>query len=330
MRLYCAPRACPNGRTNRPNSLIDKENPLSMQTFQELIFALQQFWAERGCLIAQPYDMQMGAGTFHPSTFLRAIGPEPWSAAYVQPCRRPTDGRYGDNPFRLQHYYQYQVVIKPSPDDFQERYLDSLRAIGIDPTVHDIRFVEDNWESPTLGAWGLGWEVWLNGMEITQFTYFQQVGGLECRPVTGELTYGLERLAMYLQDVASIFDITWTEGPLGRISYRDVYHQNEVEQSRYNFEEADMKALFTTFDQAESESRRLIDCGLPLPAYEQMLTASHTFNLLDARQAISVSERQRFILRVRTMARAIAEAYYARRQTLGFPMLATSDKQADS
>ena len=281
-------------------------------------------------MIAQPYDMQMGAGTFHPSTFLRAIGPEPWSAAYVQPCQRPTDGRYGDNPFRLQHYYQYQVVIKPSPDDFQERYLDSLRAIGIDPTVHDIRFVEDNWESPTLGAWGLGWEVWLNGMEITQFTYFQQVGGLECRPVTGELTYGLERLAMYLQDVASIFDITWTEGPLGRISYRDVYHQNEVEQSRYNFEEADMKALFTAFDQAESESRRLIDCGLPLPAYEQMLTASHTFNLLDARQAISVSERQRFILRVRTMARAIAEAYYASRQTLGFPMLATSGKQADS
>ena len=330
MRLYCAPRACPNGRTNRPNSLIDKENPLSMQTFQELIFALQQFWAERGCLIAQPYDMQMGAGTFHPSTFLRAIGPEPWSAAYVQPCRRPTDGRYGDNPFRLQHYYQYQVVIKPSPDDFQECYLDSLRAIGIDPTVHDIRFVEDNWESPTLGAWGLGWEVWLNGMEITQFTYFQQVGGLECRPVTGELTYGLERLAMYLQDVASIFDITWTEGPLGRISYRDVYHQNEVEQSRYNFEEADMKALFTAFEQAESESRRLIDCGLPLPAYEQMLTASHTFNLLDARQAISVSERQRFILRVRTMARAIAEAYYASRQALGFPMLATSGKQADS
>ena len=330
MRLYCAPRARPNGRINRPNSLIDKENPLSMQTFQELIFALQQFWAERGCLIAQPYDMQMGAGTFHPSTFLRAIGPEPWSAAYVQPCRRPTDGRYGDNPFRLQHYYQYQVVIKPSPDDFQERYLDSLRAIGIDPTVHDIRFVEDNWESPTLGAWGLGWEVWLNGMEITQFTYFQQVGGLECKPVTGELTYGLERLAMYLQDVASIFDITWTEGPLGRISYRDVFHQNEVEQSRYNFEEADMKALFTTFDQAESESRRLIDCGLPLPAYEQMLTASHTFNLLDARQAISVSERQRFILRVRTMARAIAEAYYASRQTLGFPMLARSGKQADS
>ncbi|TDJ33768.1 MAG: glycine--tRNA ligase subunit alpha [Gammaproteobacteria bacterium] len=301
-----------------------------MQTFQELILALQQFWAKRGCVIAQPYDMEMGAATFHPATFLRAIGPEPWRCAYVQPCRRPTDGRYGDNPFRLQHYYQYQVVLKPSPEDFQELYLDSLRAIGIDLTVHDIRFVEDDWESPTLGAWGLGWEVWLNGMEITQFTYLQQVGGLECKPVTGELTYGLERLAMYLQDVASIFDITWTDGPLGRISYRDVYHQNEVEQSRYNFEEADIKALFSAFDQAESESRRLIECGLPLPAYEQMLTASHTFNLLDARRAISVSERQRFILRVRTIASAIAEAYRATRETLGFPMLASSSRQADS
>jgi len=216
-------------------SSMDKENQPAMQTFQDLILALQQFWAERGCVIVQPYDMPMGAGTFHPATFLRAIGPEPWGAAYVQPCRRPTDGRYGDNPFRLQHYYQYQVVIKPSPLEIQEMYLDSLRAIGIDPAVHDIRFVEDNWESPSLGAWGLGWEVWLNGMEITQFTYFQQVGGLECRPVTGEITYGLERLAMYLQDVESIFDITWTDGPLGRISYRDVYHQNEVEQSRYVF-----------------------------------------------------------------------------------------------
>jgi len=300
-----------------------------MQTFQELILALQQFWAERGCVIAQPYDMPMGAGTFHPSTFLRAIGPEPWSAAYVQPCRRPTDGRYGDNPFRLQHYYQYQVLIKPSPDDFQEQYLDSLRTIGIDPTIHDIRFVEDNWESPTLGAWGLGWEVWLNGMEITQFTYFQQVGGLECKPVSGELTYGLERLAMYLQDVESIFDITWTDGPLGRVSYRDVYHQNEVEQSRYNFEEADIKALFGAFDHAEGENRRLIECGLPLPAYEQMLAASHTFNLLDARQAISVSERQRFILRVRTMARAIAEAYFASREALGFPMLGVAAGESD-
>jgi len=307
---------------------MDKENPAQMQTFQELILALQHFWAERGCVIAQPYDMPMGAGTFHPATFLRAIGPEPWGAAYVQPCRRPTDGRYGDNPFRLQHYYQYQVAIKPSPENIQEMYLDSLRAIGIDPTVHDIRFVEDNWESPTLGAWGLGWEVWLNGMEITQFTYFQQVGGLECRPVTGEITYGLERLAMYLQDVERIFDITWTDGPLGRITYGDVYHQNEVEQSRYNFEEADTGALFALFDQAEKDSLRLIEAALALPAYEQMLTASHTFNLLDARQAISVSERQRFILRVRTMARGIAEAYFASRETLGFPMVESVGKQA--
>jgi glycyl-tRNA synthetase alpha chain len=290
-------------------------------SFQDLILQLQQFWAERGCVIAQPYDMPMGAGTFHPATFLRAVGPEPWSAAYVQPSRRPTDGRYGDNPFRLQHYYQYQVVIKPSPDEIQEMYLDSLRAIGIDPTVHDIRFVEDNWESPTLGAWGLGWEVWLNGMEVTQFTYFQQVGGLECRPVTGEITYGLERLAMYLQNVESIFDIVWTDGPLGRITYRDVYHQNEVEQSRYNFELADVDALFTAFDHAEKVCGELIDENLALPAYEQMLTASHTFNLLDARQAISVSERQRFILRVRTMSRAIARTYYSSREALGFPML---------
>ena len=242
--------------------------------FQDLIFKLQQYWAERGCVIMQPYDKEMGAGTFHPATFLRAIGPEPWSAAYVQPSRRPTDGRYGDNPFRLQHYYQYQVVIKPSPDDIQDLYLDSLRAIGIDPKVHDIRFVEDNWESPTLGAWGLGWEVWLNGMEVTQFTYFQQVGGLECRPVTGEITYGLERLAMYLQNVESIFDIVWTDGPLGRISYGDVYRQNEVEQSRYNFEVADVDYLFSAFDHAEHECERLIDLNLALPAYEQMLAAS--------------------------------------------------------
>ncbi len=306
-----------------------KENPPVCRNFQELILTLQQFWAEQGCVIAQPYDMEMGAGTVHPATFLRAVGPEPWSAAYVQPCRRPTDGRYGDNPFRLQHYYQYQVVIKPSPEDIQQRYLRSLVAIGIDPLVHDIRFVEDNWESPTLGAWGLGWEVWLNGMEVTQFTYFQQVGGLECRPVTGEITYGLERLAMYLQNVESIFDITWTDGPLGRITYRDVYHQNEVEQSRYNFEHADIDALFGSFDRAEHECQRLIEAKLALPAYEQMLTASHTFNLLDARQAISVSERQRFILRVRKMSRAIAEAYFASREALGFPMLATvKPKQA--
>ncbi len=300
---------------------MKKDNPPALLTFQDLILALQQFWAERGCIIAQPYDMQMGAGTFHPATFLRAVGPEPWSAAYVQPCRRPTDGRYGDNPFRLQHYYQFQVVIKPSPEDIQDIYLESLRTIGIDPTVHDIRFVEDNWESPSLGAWGLGWEVWLNGMEITQFTYFQQLGGLECRPVTGEITYGLERLAMYLQDVESIFDIVWTDGPLGRISYRDVYHQNEVEQSRYNFELADIDSLFNAFDLAEHDCQRLIELKLALPAYEQMLVASHTFNLLDARQALSVSERQRFILRVRDMSKSVAAAYYASREALGFPMI---------
>lgn len=300
---------------------MKKDNPPALLTFQDLILALQQFWAERGCVIAQPYDMPMGAGTFHPATFLRAVGPEPWSAAYVQPCRRPTDGRYGDNPFRLQHYYQFQVVIKPSPEDFQDVYLESLCTIGIDPTVHDIRFVEDNWESPSLGAWGLGWEVWLNGMEITQFTYFQQLGGLECRPVTGEITYGLERLAMYLQDVENIFDIVWTDGPLGRISYRDVYHQNEVEQSRYNFELADIDSLFHAFDLAEHDCQRLIELKLALPAYEQMLVASHTFNLLDARQAMSVSERQRFILRVRDMSKSVAAAYYASREAMGFPML---------
>ncbi len=293
------------------------------RTFQDLILRLQEFWAAEGCVIQQPYDMEMGAGTFHPATFLRAIGPEPWSAAYVQPCRRPTDGRYGENPFRLQHYYQYQVVIKPSPLAIQEMYLRSLRALGIDSAVHDIRFVEDNWESPTLGAWGLGWEVWLNGMEITQFTYFQQVGGLECRPVTGEITYGLERIAMYLQQVESIFDIVWTDGPLGRITYRDVFHQNEVEQSRYNFEEANVDDLFAAFEQCEKENARLIELNLALPAYEQTLAASHAFNLLDARQAISVTERQRYILRVRDMARAVAEAYYQSRETLGFPMLQT-------
>ncbi len=291
-------------------------------TFQDLILQLQNYWAQQGCVIQQPYDMAMGAGTFHPATFLRAIGPEPWSSAYVQPSRRPTDGRYGDNPFRLQHYYQYQVVIKPSPLDIQALYLGSLEALGIDPKVHDIRFVEDNWESPTLGAWGLGWEVWLNGMEVTQFTYFQQVGGLECRPVTGEITYGLERIAMYLQDVTNLFDLVWADGPLGRVTYRDVFHQNEVEQSKYNFELADVDALFGAFDFAEQECERLIEAGVALPAYEQMLSASHTFNLLDARQAVSVTERQQFILRVRAMARAVAEAYFATRESLGFPMLA--------
>ncbi len=293
----------------------------SPATFQDLILALQAYWADRGCVLVQPYDMEMGAGTFHPATFLRSIGPEPWSAAYVQPCRRPTDGRYGDNPFRLQHYYQFQVVIKPSPLDIQDLYLDSLRALAIDPLVHDIRFVEDNWESPTLGAWGLGWEVWLNGMEITQFTYFQQVGGLDCRPVTGEITYGLERIAMVLQQVESIFDLVWTDGPLGRVTYGDVYHQNEVEQSGYNFEQADTDVLFGLFDSSETACRHLLDQNLALPAYERVLEASHAFNLLDARHAISVTERQRYILRVRAMARAVAEAYYASREALGFPMV---------
>jgi glycyl-tRNA synthetase alpha chain len=270
----------------------------------------------------QPFDMEMGAGTFHPATFLRSIGPEPWSAAYVQPSRRPTDGRYGENPNRAQHYYQFQVIIKPSPADFQDLYIGSLKALGIDPLVHDIRFVEDNWESPTLGAWGLGWEVWLNGMEISQFTYFQQVGGLECKPVSGEITYGLERLAMYLQGVENMYQLTWTDGPLGRVTYGDVYHQNEVEQSRYNFEQANVAELFKWFDVCEKECARLLEQNLPLPAYEQVLKASHTFNLLDARRAISVTERQRYILRVRTLARSVAQAYYNAREALGFPMLA--------
>jgi glycyl-tRNA synthetase alpha chain len=289
-------------------------------TFQGLILALQDYWSEQGCVVLQPYDMEMGAGTFHPATFLRAIGPEPWRAAYVQPSRRPTDGRYGENPNRLQHYYQFQVVLKPSPLEIQELYIGSLRALGIDPLVHDIRFVEDNWESPTLGAWGLGWEVWLNGMEVTQFTYFQQVGGLECRPVTGEMTYGLERIAMYLQGVESVYDLTWTDGPQGRVRYGDVYHQNEVEQSHYNFEEANVERLFEAFDTCESESQRLVEAGLPLPAYEQALRASHNFNLLDARQAISVTERQRYILRVRALSRAVAEAFYHAREAAGFPL----------
>ncbi len=292
-----------------------------VSTFQGLIFALQRYWAEQGCLILQPYDMEMGAGTFHTATFLRSIGPEPWNAAYVQPSRRPTDGRYGENPNRLQHYYQFQVVMKPSPKDIQELYLGSLRLLGIDPLVHDIRFVEDNWESPTLGAWGLGWEVWLNGMEVTQFTYFQQVGGLDCRPVTGEITYGLERIAMYLQGVESVYDLVWTRGPQGTVTYGDVFHQNEVEQSAYNFEHADVDFLFGLFDHCEKASQQLIERNLPLPAYERVLEASHAFNLLDARHAISVTERQRYILRVRALARAVAQAYHDARERLGFPML---------
>ena len=309
----------------RASMTVNNNVPDSPRTFQGLIMALQQYWGAHGCALLQPFDMEVGAGTFHPATFLRAIGPEPWRAAYVQPSRRPTDGRYGENPNRLQHYYQFQVVLKPSPDNIQELYLGSLRELGIDTLVHDIRFVEDNWESPTLGAWGLGWEVWLNGMEVTQFTYFQQVGGLECKPVTGEITYGLERIAMYLQEVDSVFDLVWTESPDGPISYRDVFHQNEVEMSAYNFEHADVDAMFGWFDTCERESNRLIEAGLPLPAYEMALKASHAFNLLDARSAISVTERQRYILRVRTLSRQVAEAYYASREALGFPMLAAGD-----
>ncbi len=297
---------------------------VDITTFQGMILALQQYWAAQGCVLLQPYDMEVGAGTFHSATFLRAIGPEPWNTAYVQPSRRPTDGRYGENPNRLQHYYQFQVILKPSPLNIQDLYLGSLKMLGIDPLVHDIRFVEDNWESPTLGAWGLGWEVWLNGMEVTQFTYFQQVGGLECRPISGEITYGLERIAMYLQGVDSVYDLIWTRGPNGVVTYGDVFHQNEVEQSAYNFEHADVEYLFGYFDQCEKQSHKLIEAGLPLPAYEQVMKASHTFNLLDARHAISVTERQRFILRVRTLARAVAQAYYDRREALGFPMLAST------
>jgi len=268
----------------------------------------------------QPLDLEVGAGTFHPATFLRAIGPESWNTAYVQPCRRPNDGRYGENPNRLQHYYQFQVILKPSPKEIQALYLESLESLGIDMSVHDIRFVEDNWESPTLGAWGLGWEVWLNGMEVTQFTYFQQVGGLECHPVSGEITYGIERIAMYLQGVDSIYDIVWTDGPNGKVSYGDVFKQNEVEMSAFNFEHADTDLLFRYFDECETLCNTLLAKQLALPAYEQVLKASHYFNLLDARNAISVTERQRFILRVRSLARAVAEGYFASRKALGFPL----------
>jgi glycyl-tRNA synthetase alpha chain len=285
--------------------------------FQDVMLCLQQFWGARGCVLLQPYDMEVGAGTFHTATFLRAIGPEPWNAAYVQPSRRPKDGRYGENPNRLQHYYQYQVVLKPSPDDIQDVYLASLSALGIDASQHDIRFVEDDWESPTLGAWGLGWEVWLDGMEVTQFTYFQEVGGLACKPVLGEITYGLERLAMYLQGVENVFDLVWTPG----VTYGDVFLQNEIEQSKYNFEESDAGWLLGLFNDFEREANRLMRADLALPAYEMVMKCSHTFNLVDARGAISVTERAAYIARVRALARAVAQAYFASRERLGFPML---------
>lgn len=302
-------------------------NKYDIRTFQGLIFALQDYWSKQGCVISQPFDMEVGAGTSHPMTFLRAIGPEPHRCAYVQPSRRPTDGRYGENPNRLQHYYQFQVVLKPSPENIQELYLESLKELGFDPSVHDIRFVEDNWENPTLGAWGLGWEIWLNGMEVSQFTYFQQVGGLECFPVTGEITYGLERLAMYIQGVESVYDLVWTKGPQGIVTYGDIFHQNEVEQSTYNFEYADTEFLFKMFDQNEKECQFLLGLEepLPLPAYERILKAAHSFNLLDARHAISVTERQRYILRIRALSKSVAEAYYAARERLGFPMCKTQD-----
>jgi glycyl-tRNA synthetase alpha chain len=282
---------------------------MSTLSFQDVILRLSRFWADYGCVLVQPYDMEVGAGTFHPATTLRSLGPDTWNTAYVQPSRRPTDGRYGDNPNRLQHYYQYQVILKPSPDDIQDVYLDSLRAIGIVPEEHDVRFVEDDWESPTLGAWGLGWEVWLDGMEVTQFTYFQQVGGFECDPVPGEITYGLERLAMYIQGVNSVFDLVWVEGPGGAVTYRDVFHQNEVEYSGYNFEVADTDMLYRFFEMYERECQRTLQAGLVLPAYDYVLKASHAFNLLDARGAIAVTERTTFIGRVRALARACCEAY---------------------
>ena len=307
-----------------------------MLTFQQIILKLQSYWDAQGCALLQPYDMEVGAGTSHTATFLRSLGPEPWKAAYVQPSRRPKDGRYGNNPNRLQHYYQYQVVLKPAPADILELYLGSLEALGFDLRANDVRFVEDDWENPTLGAWGLGWEVWLNGMEVTQFTYFQQVGGIDCRPITGEITYGLERLAMYLQGVDNVYDLVWTEiapapsnapgggsapgAPGGRLYYRDVYHQNEVEQSTYNFEHSDVGFLLGAFAAHEGQAKHLMEQQLALPAYEQVLKAAHTFNLLDARGAISVTERAAYIGRIRNLARSVAQSYLDSRARLGFPM----------
>ncbi|QHG92200.1 glycine--tRNA ligase subunit alpha [Coxiella endosymbiont of Amblyomma sculptum] len=301
----------------------------SRQTsFQKTILVLHEYWDQQGCILLQPLDIEIGAGTFHPATFLRAIGPEPWRAAYIQPSRRPTDGRYGNNPNRIQHYYQYQVVLKPPPNNIQELYLNSLEALGVDLLIHDVRFVEDDWDAPTLGAWGVGWEVWQDGMEITQFTYFQQVGGLPCNPVTGEITYGLERLVTFLQGTDSVFDLVWTEGSYGPITYGQIFHQNELEMSAYNFEHADVDVLFKNFDFYEREAKRLIDIGISLVAYEMVLKASHTFNLLDARQAISVIERQHYILRIRKLSHAVAQAHYLKREKLGFPMLHTEQKKS--
>ena len=300
-------------------------------TFQEVILRLEHFWDKQGCVLLQPYDIEVGAGTFHTATFLRAIGPEPWNAAYVQPSRRPKDGRYGENPNRMQHYYQYQVVLKPSPDNIQDLYLQSLEALGFNLAEHDVRFVEDDWESPTLGSWGLGWEVWLDGMEVTQFTYFQEVGSIACKPVLGEITYGLERLAMYLQGVENVYDLVWAIGPDYRLTYGDVYHQNEVEQSKYNFEHANIEILFRHFADHEAEAKHLMTLDLALPAYEQVMKCSHCFNLLDARGAISVTERAAYIGRVRALAREVAQSYYNSREALGFPMYkVTSNSSGES
>lgn len=298
-----------------------KKTTQKEKTLQEIIMSLQAFWAAQGCVIVQPYDMEVGAGTFHPGTFLRALGPEPWRTAYVQPCRRPADGRYGENPNRLQCYYQFQVMLKPSPLNVQELYLDSLCALGIDPQTDDIRFVEDNWEAPTLGAWGLGWEVWLNGMEVTQFTYFQQVGGLECNPITSEITYGVERLAMALQGIDNIYDLVWDKSAYGTVTYGDVFHENERQMSKYNFEEANVEELKKQFHTYEQESLRLIEINLPLPAYEMAMKASHVFNMLDARGAIAVTERQHSILKIRHYIKAVAESYIKGREALCFPLL---------
>jgi glycyl-tRNA synthetase alpha chain len=321
-----APTALPPATGSAQGAARPARNAKAL-TFQQAILTLQNYWNDQGCALLQPIDLEVGAGTSHTATFLRALGPEPWRAAYVQPSRRPKDGRYGENPNRLQHYYQYQVVLKPAPANILELYLGSLEALGIDPKLNDIRFVEDDWENPTLGAWGLGWEVWCNGMEVTQFTYFQQVGGIDCKPVLGEITYGIERLVMYLQGVDSLFDIVWTDGQDGaqdgRVTYRDVYHQNEVEQSVYNFEQSNVEMLFRRFGDHESEATRLLELESPLalPAYEQILKAGHTFNLLDARGAISVTERAAYIGRIRALSRLVAQAYVASRERLGFPML---------
>jgi glycyl-tRNA synthetase alpha chain len=323
---------CPVGRLPVNCAFADARITPSMLTFQQVILRLQEYWDGQGCALLQPYDMEVGAGTSHTATFLRALGPEPWRAAYVQPSRRPKDGRYGENPNRMQHYYQYQVVLKPSPPEILDLYLGSLKALGLDLAKNDVRFVEDDWENPTLGAWGLGWEVWLNGMEITQFTYFQQVGGLECNPITGEITYGLERLAMYLQGKESVFDLVWTErtgnGSRDALTYRDVYHQNEVEQSTYNFEQSNAPKLFELFAFFESDAKRLLDLKLPLPGYEMILKAVHTFNLLDARGAISVTERAGYIGRIRALSRQVAQAYVDSREALGFPMLPAAYRKA--